>query len=249
MIGDGDMRAKHLSSTGAIMAAITRRTGAVPRNISLPVAIGLSAALLAGCAQTNSVVVGAVPDDYRTNHPIVVSEQEKTIDIPVGYSQRRASTTQRVALDGFMANYDHSARPVVTIMVPSGSANAYAASAVAGDLVQSIRKSGVPEGHILHQPYQADPSETSAPIRVGYAAMTASTGPCGRWTADLLDNPNNRHYTNFGCASQNNLAAQVANPADFLGPRRPGEIDAAKSGRVIEAYQNSPGEWDSEIDY
>ena len=32
------------------------------------------AAMLAGCATRDHVVVGAVPDDYRTNHPIVIGE-------------------------------------------------------------------------------------------------------------------------------------------------------------------------------
>jgi pilus assembly protein CpaD len=227
----------------------TIRPAGSGRGLALPLAAAVSVALLAGCANTNSVVVGGMPDDYRTNHPIVVSEQTRTIDIPVGYSDRGASTPPRVALDGFLANYDQKAKPVVTIMVPSGSANAHAASAVAGDLVHLMRRSGVPEGHILHRPYQADPSEVSAPIRVQYAALTASTGPCGRWDKDLLNNPDNKHYTNFGCAYQNNLAAQVANPADFLGPRRPSDIDPARRGRAIEEYQTGEGNWDSEIEY
>lgn len=212
-------------------------------------AIALATALLAGCANTNSVVVGGMPDDYRTNHPIVVGEQMKTIDIPVGYSDRGANRVQTSTLDGFMANYDQSAKPVVRVMVPSGSANAYAASAVASDLVQRLRQGGVPDGRILHQPYQAAANEDQAPIRIAFTAMTASTGPCGRWDDDLLNNTANRHYTNFGCASQNNLAAQVANPADFLTPRRQGAIDTRRRERAIEEYQTGTGEWDSEIDY
>ena len=31
--------------------------------------------------------------------------------------------------------------------------------------------------------------------------------------------PGNLDYPNFGCATQQNLAAMVANPADLLGPR------------------------------
>ena len=212
-------------------------------------AIALTAAFLAGCANTHSVVVGGMPDDYRTNHPIVVAEEMRTVDIPVGYSDRGANRVQISTLDGFMARYDQSAKPVVRVLVPSGSANAYAASAVAADLVQRLRQGGLPDGYILHQPYQAAPDEDQAPIRIAFSAMTASTGPCGRWDDDLMNHRDNKHYTNFGCASQNNLAAQVANPADFLTPRRSGPIDPRRRERAIEEYQTGEGRWDSEIDY
>ena len=95
-------------------------------------------------------------------------------------------------------------------------------------------------------------SATRTPLTtasVAFSAMTASTGPCGRWDDDLLNNAANKHYTNFGCASQNNLAAQVANPADFLTPRRSGPIDPRRRERAIEEYQTGEGRWDSEIDY
>ena len=32
-------------------------------------------ALLSGCAKRDSITVGAVPDDYRTNHPIVIAQK------------------------------------------------------------------------------------------------------------------------------------------------------------------------------
>ena len=45
--------------------------------------------------------------------------------------------------------------------------------------------------------------------------------------ANLAEQRDNGNYPNFGCATQRNLAVQVANPADLLGPRtesdRPGE--------------------------
>jgi pilus assembly protein CpaD len=230
---------------GAAERSASRRSA--PRAVS--VAVLLAAALAAGCAKQNSVVVGAVPDDYRTNHPILVGEQERSVDIPVGLSDYRMSNPQRTALDGFMAGYDHSAKPMVTVMVPAGSKNAPAASAVSAEIVQALRKEGVPEGRILHQPYHAAADEISSPIRVSYMAMTAYTGPCGRWPDDLLDNEANRHYANFGCAYQNNLAAQIANPADLLGPRRPTTIDAAQRSLVIDIYQTTAGEWDSEVDF
>ena len=196
------------------------------------------ALLAAGCAGRDSITVGSVPDDYRTNHPIVISEKEKTIDIPVGVADRGVSRMQKVATDGFIAGYDRSAAPVVSVMVPHGSGNAIAASHVAAGLVKRLRAAGVPEGRILHQPYEASQYGDSAPLRLAFAEMRASTGPCGRWPADMMDNAQNRHWANFGCSYQNNLAAQIANPADLLGPRQPGDIDAENRSNAIDDYRD-----------
>ena len=200
-------------------------------------ALTVVALLATGCAGRDSITVGSVPDHYRTNHPIVIAEKEKTIDIPVGMAERRLSRIQRIAADGFIANYDRSAAPMVNIMVPQGSANAVAASHVAAGLVKRLRAAGVPEGRILHQPYQAAEYGDSPPIRLAYAEMRASTGPCGRWPADMLENAQNKHWANFGCSYQNNLAAQIANPADLLGPRQPGDIDAENRSNAIDDYR------------
>lgn len=207
-----------------------------------------SATLMAGCAKRDSVVVGSIPDDYRTNHPIVVSERDKKIDIPVGISDGGLTRVQRVAVDGFIADYDKSAAPLVTIMVPRGSANEAAAGIVAADMVKRLRAKGVPEGRILHQPYEASQYGESAPIRIVYAEMAASTGQCGRWPGDLADTADNKHWANFGCSYQNNLAAQIANPADLLGPRQPAEIDAERRIVSIDEYRDRESAWESEVD-
>jgi pilus assembly protein CpaD len=201
------------------------------------VAILAAIALATGCAQRQSIIVGSIPDDYRTNHPIVIAERQKTIDIPVGMSDSGLSRVQKVAVDGFMADYDRATSPLVTVLVPSGSGNSAAASYVAADMVSRMHAAGVPQGHILHQPYDASSYGASAPIRLAYAEMTASTGPCGRWPEDLTESAGEKHWANFGCSYQNNLAAQIANPADLLGPRKLGEIDAANRSAAIDLYR------------
>ena len=75
--------------------------------------------------------------------------------------------------------------------------------------------------------YQAPSVDVSAPVRVSYTAMRAQTDKCGRWPDDLLETmPKTSTTPNFGCSYQNNLAAQIANPADLLGPRKQTPIDA-----------------------
>ena len=209
----------------------------------------VAAALASGCASRDSITVGSVPDDYRTNHPIVISEREKKVDIPVGMSDSRMTQMQRTAVDGFIANYDRRAAPLVSVMVPYGSPNQSAASLVASDMVSRLRAAGVPEGKVYHQPYEASQYGENAPIRLVYSQMTASTGQCGRWPADMLENASNKHWANFGCAYQNNLAAQVANPADFLGPRAVSEIDQQRRSVVFDQYRARQSGWRPEINY
>ena len=47
----------------------------------------------------------------------------------------------------------------------------------------------------------------------------------------------NRSYWNFGCASQNNLAAQLDNPMDLVAPRAMTPIDAQNRSKVIQTYR------------
>ncbi|MFC3220597.1 CpaD family pilus assembly protein [Tianweitania populi] len=211
----------------------------------------LAVALLSGCSTSgrDSVTVGAIPDDYRTNHPIIVGEKERKIDLPVGMADRRMTAMQRAALEGFLAQYDTDAQPTVTIVVPSGSANEIAASNVAHDMFAVLRRNGVPAHRIATAAYLAGAKETNAPIRVSYNAMQAYTQPCGRWPKDIGDTTDNKHYANFGCSYQNNLAAQIANPADLLGPRRSSEIDAENRGVAIGNYKRKETTFSPTIDY
>lgn len=137
----------------------------------------------------------------------------------------------------------------VTIMVPAGSANELAANHVARDLAGLMRRNGVPRSRIALVSYQAASPEASAPIRLSYVAMKAHTDRCGRWPDDLGKTSENKHYANFGCSYQNNLAAQVANPADLLGPRKPGDIDAERRNIVIDDYRNAVPDGFGEVQY
>jgi pilus assembly protein CpaD len=196
-----------------------------------------AAALLAGCANRDSVTVGSIPDDYRTNHPIVIGDQEQVIDLPVGRGDMKLTRGNSEVLAGFMHGYDRAAQTAVRVMVPTGSANAVGASYVAGDIVDHLRHEGVHSGMVMVDYYDAGAPDVSAPIRVSYTALRASAGKCGRWPADMLQNSDNKHWANYGCSYQNNLAAQVANPADLLGPRKPSPIDPENRANAIEQYK------------
>jgi pilus assembly protein CpaD len=242
------------SNFGARIFAETSRAGRprLPGSV-IPLFAATAVALLSGCAHRDSITVGSVPDDYRTNHPIVISEKDEKIDLPVAASDRGATRSQRQTLLGFLDGYDRGAAPVLTIAVPAGSANEVAAQAAAHDFKRIAVASGVHANRIAITGYQVSAADVSAPVRVAYSSMRAHTDRCGRWPEDMLDTTENKHYADFGCSYQNNLAAQVANPADLLGPRKQSEIDAENRGAVIDIYR-SRGISDeflgnSEVDY
>jgi pilus assembly protein CpaD len=207
------------------------RRSAIP---ALAIALAVS---LAGCANRDSVTVGSIPDDYRTTHPIVIAEKNQKIDLPVGAGDRGMTGAQRDTLLGFLDGYDKSAAPSLTIAIPRGSANEVAALVAGRDFARVAVAAGVKRGRIVMTSYQSDVPEASAPVRVAFVAVRAQTDKCGRWPEDLTETSENKHYADFGCSYQNNLAAQIANPNDLLGPRKQSDIDAENRGAVIDLYR------------
>lgn len=196
-------------------------------------------ALLAGCGsmQKDNMTTGSV-DDYRTRHPITLNEVEHTLDIPVSSSDRQLTIGMREAIGGFASDYLSSSSSIVQIMLPQGSPNSGAAHTLRKDIRGVLTKSGIPSPRIVETTYQAGPQGDAAPIRLTYVATSAVTNPCGEWPEDLMATSlENRNWQNFGCASQNNLAAQVASPMDLLTPRKVAPIDATQRAKVINDYR------------
>jgi pilus assembly protein CpaD len=212
-----------------------------PARLARMLAIGallLAGTTLAGCASRDGMSTGALPDDYRTRHPIVIAEAEHAIDVPVASSDRHLTMGARDVIRGFASSYRNSATGTVQILVPSGSVNAHAAAALRKEIRGVLVGAGIPAGRLSEASYQAGGDGDAAPIRLSYSAITAKTAPCGNWPKDLVANTiENKNYENFGCASQANLAAQVSNPMDLLGPRAMSPIDAVQRGEVIKDYR------------
>lgn len=198
-----------------------------------------AAALLSSCAGKDSMTTGSLPDDYRTRHPIVVGEAEKKIDIPVASGDTGLTNGQSEVVAGFVAEYRRSSSGIIQILTPRGSANEGAAASAASSVRRLMVKMGVPSQKILQAHFPSEFGE-SAPIRLSYMAITAKTDQCGTWPADMtLNIYSNTNYHNFGCANQSNLAAQIANPNDLLGPRRMTPPDGTQRGEVIERYREA----------
>jgi pilus assembly protein CpaD len=200
------------------------------------------AAVLASCAnRPDRVTTSSVPDDYRTRHPITLAEVQHTLDVPVGSGERKLTTALRDLVRGFAQDYGALSSSTVSVAVPASSANAGAARAVQADIRAVLMDAGVKSNRIVLTSYSPTENSASAPVRLSFVAVTAITGDCGQWPTDLFGPTirDNTNWENFGCATQQNLAAQIANPADLVGPRGMTPIDAQRRAEVIKLYRSN----------
>lgn len=202
-------------------------------------ALAIAASLMAGCSSLprDSVTVGSVPDDYRTRHPIVLTEAEQALDIPVASGATSLNMAVKSNITAFASAFAQSGTGVLHMLVPSGSPNAAAVAHVTNDIYAAIEEGGGSRDRVAVQSYDARSHGAAAPVRLSYASVTAQTGNCGAWPEDLSRSAENRNHADFGCSMQKNLAAIVANPGDLLGPRQESPIDAAQRETVIKTYQ------------
>jgi len=84
----------------------------------------------------------------------------------------------------------------------------------------------------------ADPALSADTIRV-HADRTVVTAPaCPDWSKPEADEPNNLPSSNYGCATETNLAAMIANPADLVKPKQGGKGDAVALARAVELQRS-----------
>ena len=203
--------------------------------------IPLVAVSLFGCQareETGAHVAGWSLVDSSQRHPILVSQQPATLNIRVAMGAHGLSDGQAAQVSDFLARYrsKDSGNSKLVIAVPSGSPNESAAMRAVGNMREMIRDFGFSESTVAMQPYSGG-RDPSAPIRLAYLRYVAEAPECGHWPTKVAHNPRNLPYPNFGCAQQRNLAAQIVNPADLLGPRTMAPADAERRTVVIDRYR------------
>ncbi|MCJ2182328.1 CpaD family pilus assembly protein [Novosphingobium sp. 1949] len=77
-------------------------------------------------------------------------------------------------------------------------------------------------------------------VRVILSRSQASVPSCPNWDTRSDFNPNNGLSSNYGCATNSNLAAMIANPDDLIsGQQGSGDTTVMTSTKAIEAYRKA----------
>jgi pilus assembly protein CpaD len=209
-------------------------------------ALGLCLALaLGGCYRTT--VAENYPADYRERHPITLSDGERTVQVFLGRNRGGLTPAQRADVLAFAHDWRHNATSGILVEVPQSGPSARAGADSMREVHAIFAASGVPRDAVAVRGYRPPPAALAS-IKLSYSRLTAHAGPCGRWPRDLgpsydSDDMQNRPYWNLGCATQRNLAAMVADPADLVQPRGEAPADSGRRATAYTAYRagKNPG--------
>ncbi|ACB80571.1 pilus (Caulobacter type) biogenesis lipoprotein CpaD [Methylorubrum populi BJ001] len=198
-----------------------------------PVAALLLAAGLGACRADRVETTGSTyPIDVRTRHPIVLADADRSLDVfPTGIGH--IDPRQRADIEAFLVEYRRYGRGILVVELPRGVSPGLAGSVerTGAEIRRLAAEMGVPAAGIRVANYPVANPTLASPLRLSFQRMQAKVADkCGLWprdlgVSDLRANWSNEPTWNLGCATQANLAAQVADPIDLVRGRPEGRID------------------------
>ena len=198
---------------------------------------GLAAAAacaLGGCGVDYASSAPVFPGDYQERHPIIVASAPTSLDVyPIGGALDGRSVAN---IRAFVQRYRQYGAGVMTFLAPAGAAPN---SKGVYEVRRALASAGL-KGEVAFGTYTLFAKGAAAPIRLSFTGVKAVvTTACGQWPEDLasgssLEGWKNEPYSNFGCATQSMIAAQVDDPRDFVQPRALDPSDVAMRTRAIE---------------
>jgi pilus assembly protein CpaD len=198
---------------------------------------------LTACSGADRVVTNSIePQDVRSRHPIELTRGRVNLDVIAEVRQGDIDARTRAQVREFAGQYRASGSGDIGIALPQGSPGEVEARAALPGLRRALFAGGA-RGYVVVSTYPVPNPSLAAPIRLSYASVVAQTrSRCGQWPNDLasgdsLQGWENKPYWNFGCASQQMLAAQTADPRDLIGPAADAPADSHMRGRAIDAVR------------
>ncbi len=192
--------------------------------------LSLFAVMLAGsCASP----LNTTSDLYNPEqiHPITVTPGYESLKVSFSAGEAGLMPDDEAHFVAFVQHYIAHGHGAISVSAPDGPG----AQTVIHYFGDRIADMGVEPSRILVGTHPAANGDGS--VELGYVTYVAHSDPCGDWTDDVAGTSSNLPTKNFGCATQHNLAAEVADPHDLEQMRPMGPADAARRDTVIQKYE------------
>lgn len=192
--------------------------------------VSVAAVALSACVNPINGIDDAMT--VRERHPITVDAQTVTLTLDAEASSERLSDLDTARVRAFADAYVRRGHGALSLMaLPTARSNdidAVREALVAGGVANgAINETLLPAG---------DPSEGR--IVLAYTNYVATASECEVWSGFQRSIERNLSTPNFGCATQKNLAAMIADPRDLETPAALSPADTPSRLRVLETYRN-----------
>ncbi|MBL4620393.1 MAG: CpaD family pilus assembly protein [Marinicaulis sp.] len=170
-------------------------------------------------------------------HPISVDSQVVTLTIDVDVTATDLSDTDHARLRAFADAYMRDGHGPLSITAPSGTAADFEGHEAAADIRAALNGAGVPWSALAGATYRTGGAAGGDQLILSYTHYVATASKCGVWSGIKGRDYRNLRTPNFGCATQNNIAAMLADPHDLIGPAPFAPGDAETTVRAFEAFR------------
>lgn len=194
-------------------------------------------ATLAGCGTFPGTTNPNLPMQYQESHPITVRATNAEMQISVNPQSVALLRVDETRLRAFAASYRTRGHGPLVIGVPSETPNSMAATQVMADVHAVLTDEGLHPDDVQSRPYHTADNPAWAPLMLSFTRYEAEASPCGDWSESYSQRFNGNPTPNWGCATQNNLAAMVSEPADLVGPRDMTPAVASQRTHMLERYR------------
>lgn len=189
--------------------------------------------LLTACASANNKFA----NEARTPTELYpLHAQDQADQVMLAVHADGLSAAQQTALASLAVRWREGGARTIQINAPHGSVDPVAAYRTAQAARSRLIALGIPAEAISQGSYDA-PDDPKAPLTIQFTRFEAVVAACGRNWENLTATEANAVQSNFGCAVTANMASQIADPADIVGPRAGGSADAGRRVTVIENYR------------
>jgi pilus assembly protein CpaD len=205
-------------------------------------AVAAAVLLLGGCREHLGLddVTARNLSNAETRHPIGYSARTEALYVEVAPGGEGLSHNQQTDIVRFVERYKVEGTGRLTISAPGSTRGHLASSRSVRDVVGIAHGAGLPPEAIAEVRSKAGDGRFGPAVRLAYERPVAVAPQCGDWPEDIGENRERIPFTNFGCATQRNLALSVATGRDLQHPQEDAPHPGEKRTGVWTKFVGAP---------
>lgn len=187
---------------------------------------------LGGCRSDDQMSL--LLDDPARRHAITFDRASERLIIEAPEPHDPLSGGQVFGIHKFLRHYKRQSSGSLYISSPRNAGGRHAVKPVLRRLHQIMQEMNIEPSRVRLRSHR---NRSGWPtVHLSYQRPVKVAPQCGDWSEDLAVNRERIHYPNYGCATQRNLAATVANARDLLRPRDVSPRSSERRGTTWSEY-------------